>query len=147
MEKLIGVFTEVDGLETEKMGEMMDKLGIVGTISGNTDNIGLYCDNKGITYVIVHNIENHSNNIENKKYKFYNTNNNKFDENVDTITNKVISILFGKDKQNDTYLISDKTNGRISRIHIYRSNINTVPYNIKKNIIKAFGYEIYELVE
>lgn len=142
MEKLIGVFTEHDGVETETLPEMIERFGIIGSSSADIGGIELYYDNKGTTYVIVHDSEKYYGKKDtNKKYMFITKSGATLNEN--NIDNVITQIL-----------LSEKCNGSHEFIEFMKpicdncdliQNIKNMSENGKIRLLKKYGYTIYEI--
>jgi hypothetical protein len=57
MDKVIGVFGEIDGIERESFVELRKELGLIGSVSDDVGNVKVYYTNEGKNYVIAHNCE------------------------------------------------------------------------------------------
>lgn len=51
--KMIGKFGEVNGIETKDFKEMKEKLGLIGSVSGDVGGVQVFYTNEGTNYVIV----------------------------------------------------------------------------------------------
>lgn len=151
MEKLIGVFREIDGMEVEELGTLINDLEIIGSTSADVGNIELYYDNKGTTYAIAHDSEyyygSRKQRENEKKYKFYDMQTEEFNKNFDDLDGILKMLLNGQcECDNKEYLVLDKEDNKMKcKNCVTLNNLENLAIEQKINLIKENEYIVYEI--
>jgi len=145
MNKIIGIFQEIDGDEIENFDIMKKRLNLITPTSKDIGNVKLYYNDKGIAYIIVHESEKYyGDRCNSNTYRFLNTKTNEFAQQKNV--NDMVKMLLYKycECESGGHHTLDKKDNIIKCVNCCKlNNFEDLSLNNKLNIIKHYSYKIF----